>query len=153
MIKAGDILFYKNVAGNIVDQTIATFEKSSSAFIHCAIAVSEYQKIEALFDGIVLDQIGDNPDGIYVNTTKQNDISKSILWLYQQVGHAYGYLDLFDAFIAMHVRGIEIPDNNFDCSALSTEFLIKCGRIDLGRLAIDPHSVTPQELADKLGVK
>lgn len=156
IIQAGDILFYRAIKGNLIEQIIAKFERKPNPFVHCAIAMSSDQKIEALADGIVQSRIAFTPDGIFPYQQRVQDhaqLSDALDWLKKQVGQTYGFIDIADAVLSAYERAIFLQSEWYDCSALATEFLVKAGGINLGNLSENVHAVTPQELADQLNVK
>lgn len=154
--QAGDILFYRALPGNLIEQAVAWFERKPNAFVHCAIAISGSQKVEALADGIVTTQIAVAPDGVFHYQQQVSDhtgLAPALDWLKKEGGQAYGFIDLADAILALYERAAFLQTAWYDCSALATEFLIKAGGVDLGMLSEEVHSTTPQELANQLGVK
>jgi hypothetical protein len=143
----GDILFYAALPHDAIDTAISWW--TGSPLVHCAIAISAVQKIEALANGIMLTPIqtraiavtwayGDNP-GAY--------LLPALSWLHSMLGQPYGYGDALEAvlFKLEHNVVIDIGDH-FDCSALATEFLLKAGGVPQLNGITNPHELTPASL-------
>lgn len=146
----GTILFYRVYDGNIVEEVIQEFE-GKNAYVHCAIAISSSQKVEALAEGITKSGMGRAADGMYTLPASVQKVllDQAVTWLEAQVGQSYGYIDIADAILASFERGILLPDSHYDCSALASQFLVKCG---IALPVSDVHTITPQELAGFLHV-
>jgi len=151
----GDILFYTG-HGTIYDAAIEAV--THSQLVHVAIAISAVQKIEALSGGVMLTPI-DNVAAArywsYVQHVPNYDrlqFSTALNWLQGMRGTLYGWDDAASALIESWGFNLNISDNHFDCSALATEFLMKCGMV-FGLYGVtNPHTVTPELLARYLGV-
>lgn len=153
----GDILFYASIPDNIaVDKAISMWE-GNSPIVHVAIAVSAVLKVEALGHGVVKTPIVQRniyKDWLYHKNASPlvpETLSNALLWLDSQVGQMYGAGDIVNAILDKfeHSLSIDLGDH-YDCSGLATEFLIIAGGIK--KLAgVNPHKVTPAQLADMLG--
>lgn len=149
LISAGDILFYKAGNGNWQDEAIRLW--TASPFVHVAIAVSPVQKIEALANGVLRTPLA--PSRVTAMWKFHGDhLSDGLAWLTGEVGQSYGYADILDAILARFEQSVSIVSDHFDCSALATEFLLKCGGVEALRNITNPHTVTPAGLAQLLGV-
>lgn len=153
----GDILFYTSTPGNIEDAVIA--EWTANRFVHVAIAISPEQKIEALNSGIVLSPINNRLVAAHWSYMQhaaplvEENLLHALEWLHSEVGQAYGFGDILDAFLLKfeHVVTLDI-NNNFDCAALAGLFLLKAGGIAALQNVTDAHQLTPASLATLLGV-
>jgi len=141
----GDILFYKN-KGTLPDNLIDFWEGSRNDFVHVAIQVSDTQKIEALYNGVTISDVNNSLVDAHYTLPDGLDLERGIRWLFTQVGKPYGYGDILDA-----VLNHPVIECHYDCSALATKFLIVCGVTYVSASQI--HMMTPQGLAEMLGVK
>jgi len=151
----GDILFYRRKAGHLMDAIISG--ATGSPFVHVGIAVSGLQEVQALFTGVVLTAV-DPPDDVwsYREHVEQEDTQRfveALAWLHSMCGQAYGWTDIGNALLAKLVHGISIDvADNYDCSALASEFLMKAGGISAFDDVPDPHTINPGMLAARLGI-
>lgn len=146
----GDILFYKSHVG-LADELIKLWEGGIDPFVHVAIQISDKNKIEALYKGVVISEIDNSKISASYATPYTNSAgwSSGFSWLMQQPGKFYGYGDIVDV-VLQH----PIIECHYDCSALATKFLQLIGDGHVSHLGDDNiHLVTPQMLADMLGVK
>src|SRR5690242_18532600 len=146
----GDILFYTNKK-DLPDTVIAFYEKLTEGaddFVHCAIVVSEQKKVEALWNGVVLSNMNNSLPAAFYHPLKAPDLALALKWIESQVGQAYGYGDLVDVLLQHPVF-----ECHYDCSALAAQFLGLAGDPLVKAWGQDVHMITPQMLADRLGVK
>ena len=147
MYNAGDILFYKEVKSNLIDIAIADWTQSS--LVHCAIAVSSTQKIEALSNGVLLTPLVDIDVDVSWNYSKIPGLylQSALEWLHSQVGQMYGYGDVLEALLYKYEHGLVVNiGDHFDCSALACEFLLKGGGVYQLASITNPHEITPTSL-------
>lgn len=148
----GDILFFGKAAGNIGDVLIQDW--TGSELVHCAVAVSAAQKIEALTHSVVITPIQERVVAAsWSFNAPTGNLNNGLVWLQSQVGQMYGWGDIVDAVLWKFEHGIAIDDGHFDCSGLCLEFLIKCGGVPALAKVTNPHIYTPATLAGLLGVK
>lgn len=142
----GDILFYRMDHWNFLDEVVLLYEGKQNDFVHVAIQVSETRKVEAIWNGgVVLSNL--NNDRSYVTySPKVKSVKKGIDWLQSQVGQDYGYGDIADIVM----NNTPIFECHYDCSALAMEYLKK---LKASYENVDSHLITPQKLADMLGIK
>lgn len=158
MYQAGDILFYAATNGAIEDKVIS--DVTSSRFVHVAIALDENRIIEALNNGVSIDDINIRPIAACYSFVGENQdydrcmLLSALTWLENMNGKAYGYDDIANALLVRLHLNFAITDNKFDCSALASEFLLRAnGEIPNHPEISNPHVVTPATLAEMLNVK
>lgn len=150
----GDILFYAELPGDVIDTTISTW--TNSKFVHVAIAESAMFKIEALGGGVVRTPIdGRSVAAAYhIHERMQvdaNRLANALLWLHGQVGQMYGWGDIANAFLAKFEHGFSVDlGEHFDCSGLADQFGVYAGIPEL--IGSSPHEETPAQLAQALKV-
>lgn len=148
---AGDILFYGQGNGDVMDKIIHDW--TNSPLVHCAIAVSDIQKIEALSHGVVRTPIIEVDVAAHWQfTTNGGSRANGLRWLEGQVGQMYGWGDILDGILWKLEHNVAIDTQHFDCSALATEFLLKVGGVPGLEGITDPHVITPARLAELLRV-
>lgn len=151
----GDILFY-NSRGTVYDVAITTV--THSKYVHVAIAISAAQKIESLSGGVMLTPINNETAARYWSYTEhvpdydKTQFASALNWLQSMRGTLYGWDDAATAMIEALGFNLAVSNNHFDCSALATEFLMKCGGVTGLQNVTNPHIVTPALLANYLGV-
>lgn len=153
--QAGDILFFAQGNGSIGDGLIRLW--TGSKLVHCAIAVSGAQKIEALVNGVVKTPINTQAVAacwhVAQHNIPANNLNYGLSWLQSQLGQMYGWGDIVDDILWKFEHGLAFDvGDHFDCSALATEFLLKVGSVPGLESITDVHVVTPGELASLLGV-
>lgn len=150
MYKPGDILFYGQGNGVIADKLISVW--TGSPLVHCAVAISGAQKIESLLHGVVLTPVDERAVAAHWSYVGGDDLQAGLVWLHSQLGQIYGWGDILDAVLWKFEHAIAVDDTHFDCSALATEFLLKCGGLKQLAAITNPHVITPAALAQLLGV-
>jgi uncharacterized protein YycO len=81
--------------------------------------------------------------------TDEDRINKGIAWLQTQVGHSYGYLDLYDQavlFLKLPKLVFFIP-GTYDCSDLVARYVTLAGGLYLGEFATKPWLCSPNDIA------
>jgi uncharacterized protein YycO len=153
----GDVLFFTSGSGtDVADKVIEAV--TGSNIVHCAIAVSAFFKVEALFSGVVKTPINYSTVAYNyylhesANPLVLANITQALKWLDTQVGQMYGYGDVVNALLSKVETGVSIDvGEHYDCSGLATEFLDKCSGTQATTL-MNAHNVTPVQLARTLGV-
>jgi len=152
----GDLLFYTHGESAITDKAISTW--TGSDIVHVAIAESALIKVDAFSHGVIKSPINYNTVAFSyylhesANPLVTENISRAMLWLESQVGQMYGYGDIVNAVLSKLEHGFTVDiGDNYDCSGLAAEFLIKCGGTPVSDIA-NPHNITPVQLAQVLGV-
>jgi hypothetical protein len=152
----GDLLFYTHGENTLADNAIRAW--TSSDVVHVAIAESALIKIDAFSHGVIKSPIDYNTVAFSyylhesANPLVTENIASAMLWVQRQVGQMYGYGDIVNAVLSKLEHGFTIDiGENYDCSGLSAEFLIKCGGTPVSDIA-NAHNITPVELARVLGV-
>jgi len=156
---AGDLLFYLS-QGDMLGWLIATWTRSP--FIHVAICLDETYKVEAVQSGVQKALIRGNDYNtlgshwqLQANSKDHDpiDLSEALSWLQGMVGQSYGIQDFLTNANPFEKFFYVVSPLHYDCSALATQFLVKAGGVNLCGYDLDPHTVTPADLATCLGVK
>ena len=147
----GDILFYRNTNKQLPDEIIKLYEvfttHAPDPFVHCAVEVEDGNKIEAIFSGVVLSPVNNSRVFARYHPDRLMALDKGLVWLKKQVGGPYGWGDIADIILAHPVF-----ECHYDCSDLCASFLYYAGDSHM-RTFINPHLLTPQDLAEALGVQ
>lgn len=144
----GDVLFYTADRENLVDDVIALYEGNINDFIHCAIQVSDTQKVEATFPNIILDGLDERHIAArYTPKAESDAIQRAIRDVLHTVNQEYGVGDILD--VLLHHP---IFETHTDCSDLATRYLYWCGDPAILGWNVNPHIVTPAALAYRLNI-
>lgn len=146
----GDLLFY--TPKDWVGRLIAWF--TNGPFCHVAIDLGDGTKIEADWNGVVRPKTNNRePSAIFHTAKDATKLDDAIYWLKQQQGNPYGKEDIVNqVFRLMGFHFFIGQPKHYDCSDLASQFLEHAG---LGWMlgSSDPHLITPNLLAQLIGVK
>lgn len=159
-MQAGDIVFVRGA-----DWSARLIERATNGpYSHVQVAISAFEVVEALPEGITRSFVHLPPDPADVAAVgghlQVDRRAHALAWLIQQVGRSYGWADIAaDALQALLPPALGsrtpflIAPSSFDCSDLATRFLLLAGHKWLpDELVMDSSRVSPNSLARALGV-
>lgn len=150
----GDILLYRNdgsLPGNVI--AFATH----GPFIHVEVDMGDGSSIGALHTGIAhyIPQRSQKARAVPIALNRPADtIETGLAWLNTQVGHSYGWVDIFDQallWLKMPKLFFFVP-GAYDCSDLVARYAKIVGWNALGSLADTPGLCSPNDIARAAGL-